>query len=88
MHDRERGQLKQHFQLISKNTKPILFIHGSADSFVPCSMVYDVYHAAKTEKELLVVEGAEHGASAAVMGEAYWDAVFRFIGRHITDKCA
>lgn len=42
---------------------PILFIHGSEDLFVPTKMVYELYDAAATAKELLIIEGAAHGMS-------------------------
>ena len=61
---------------------PILFIHGSKDTFVPTEMVYTVYEAACCEKQLLVVEGAGHGSSAATDSELYWSTVFDFLGKY------
>ncbi|MGO3581954.1 MAG: alpha/beta hydrolase, partial [Lacticaseibacillus paracasei] len=49
---------------LHKNTRPILFIHGSKDKFVPTSMVYQNYRAAtKSKKALWVVKGAGHAKS-------------------------
>lgn len=42
---------------------PILFIHGEADSFVPCEMSRENYEACASEKELFIVPGADHGMS-------------------------
>jgi fermentation-respiration switch protein FrsA (DUF1100 family) len=53
---------------LAKCTKPMLFIHGDADTFVPYAMLARNY-AAKTEgvKDELIVHGAAHGLS-------YWTA--------------
>lgn len=61
-----------------ENTVPVLFIHGTADSFVPVSMTYENYEACKAEKRLLIVEGAEHGLSYIVDKDAYQKAVLEF----------
>ena len=45
---------------------PILFLHGTSDTFVPCSMTQQSYDACTSEKELVLVEGAEHGMSYLV----------------------
>lgn len=44
-----------------KNAKaPILFIHGTADTFVPFYMEKELYSACGSEKEILAVDGAVH----------------------------
>ncbi len=48
---------------LQSNTRPVLFIHGSDDTFVPVTMTYDNYKACISPKELLIVPGAEHGLS-------------------------
>lgn len=42
---------------------PIMLIHGKEDGFVPCEMSVEAYNSAKSKKELLLVEGADHGLS-------------------------
>lgn len=42
---------------------PVLFVHGTADSFVPVEMTYENYRACGAPKRLFVVPGAEHGMS-------------------------
>lgn len=43
---------------------PVLFVHGTADTFVPPAMTEATYAAcASADKTLLVVEGAMHGCS-------------------------
>ena len=45
-----------------KNARiPITYIHGAADTFVPCEMSERLHAATKTESTLLLVEGADHG---------------------------
>lgn len=65
---------------VKKCKKPMLFIHGSEDDFVPFSMLEEVYEAKPgNNKKKLVVEGAKHNRSSYVLGEAYWNEVFSFI---------
>lgn len=44
-------------------TVPVLFVHGTDDSFVPITMTYENYKACPGKKHLLVVPGAEHAMS-------------------------
>jgi len=53
----EASSLKQ----VEKNKTPMLFIHGVSDSFVPVEMVWQLYDACQAEKELYLVQGADHG---------------------------
>ena len=64
---------------VAKATIPILFIHGDADTFVPCSMVYELYDACQTEKKLVIVEGAGHVESCYRDAELYEGALREFI---------
>ena len=68
---------------VKKSKTPTLFIHGSADDFVPFKMLDEVYNAASCEKEKLVIEGAGHGLSSSVNPELYWKTVDAFIGKYI-----
>jgi fermentation-respiration switch protein FrsA (DUF1100 family) len=65
---------------VKKTKIPILFIHGSEDNFVNTNMVYSLYDACPTQKDLLVVEGAGHGQSLYLDPDTYFDKVFGFIG--------
>ncbi|OUP10084.1 hypothetical protein B5F33_03255 [Collinsella sp. An2] len=63
---------------------PMLFIHGTADTFVPYEMLDKVFDAcASPEKERLSVEGAGHGMASATNPDAYWGRVSAFLGRHL-----
>ncbi len=57
---------------------PIVFIHGDADTFVPCYMSEINYAACTAPKELLIVKGAGHGLSYLKNKNAYIDALRRF----------
>lgn len=56
---------------VEQATLPILFVHGTADDFVPYPMSVAVYEACTTRKELFLVEGAAHGMSFLVDREGY-----------------
>ena len=75
----EASSLKQ----IAKAQVPVLFIHGAEDNFVHTEMVYRVYDACPTEKQLLVVEGAGHGNSFSHAPDVYFDTVFGFLDAHM-----
>ena len=64
---------------VAKSTIPILFIHGGADNFVPCSMVHELYNACCSEKKLVIVEGAGHVESCYRNPDLYESAIEKFI---------
>lgn len=75
----EASSVKQ----VAKDKVPMLFIHGSADTFVPTKMVYKVYNACKAHKELLIVQGAGHGMAYTTDKAAYEKKVTDFLGSYI-----
>lgn len=68
---------------VKKANQPMLFIHGGKDDFVPVEMVYEVYDACPTVKELYIVEEAGHAQSKDYDVETYWNKVFDFIDQNI-----
>jgi hypothetical protein len=63
--------------------KPMLFIHGDRDTFVPFAMLKRLYDAKPgTNKQMLVAEGAGHGQAALALGEEYWQTVFNFLAKN------
>ncbi|MHC5248589.1 alpha/beta hydrolase [Enterococcus sp. LJL90] len=64
---------------LAKTKLPALFIHGTADTFVPFGMLAENYQAAPTFKEKLPVAGAQHAMSGIIAGEAYWQKVKAFL---------
>lgn len=68
---------------VKKSKTPMLFTHGGNDNYVPTEMVYRLYEAAQCEKDILVIEGADHGAAPDVDPDTYYDKVFSFLGKYI-----
>lgn len=68
---------------VKKAKLPIMFIHGEKDSFVPFEMVYELYKAANTEKELYVVPDAEHANAYDINPTLYEEKVTNFITKYI-----
>ncbi len=60
------------------NTRPVLFIHGSSDGFVPISMTFENYLATVAPKQLFIVPGAGHGMSYLTDTAGYQNNVREF----------
>ena len=58
-------------EAVKKCTVPVIFFHGEADDFVPCSMSRENYEACPTRKALVTVPGAGHGLSYPADKELY-----------------
>jgi pimeloyl-ACP methyl ester carboxylesterase len=66
-----------------KNAKvPILFIHGGNDVFIPLFMSEQCLEACSTDKKLVVVDKASHGASYYTDQELYESSVREFLQKH------
>lgn len=70
-------------QAMRVNRRPVLFIHGGADHFVPKEMTMENYEACKAEKELLIVNGAGHAQSYFIDTAGYQKAVREFLLAHM-----
>lgn len=69
---------------VKKTTKPMLFIHGGADTFVPTYMASLLYDAcASSKKDLLIVDGADHAQSYLVDTAAYRAKLDEFVDEYI-----
>lgn len=68
------------FKQVKKSTKPMLFVHGMEDDFVPFYMLDELYNA-KTEgaKDKFVSETAGHADSIYADTSAYGAKVMEFI---------
>lgn len=75
---KQASALKQ----VAKNHKPMLFIHGTKDTFVPTKMVMPLYRADKGPKQLLLVKGAAHAKSYAHAPALYRQTVAHFLARY------
>ena len=65
---------------------PVLLIHGKDDSFVPCEMTEQSFVVCGAPKELLLVDGAEHGLSFLIDGFHYTAAVMKFIEKYVIEE--
>ncbi|GKX31625.1 alpha/beta hydrolase [Vallitalea longa] len=75
----EASSIKQ----VEKSKTPILFIHGTEDTFVPYEMVNELYESCNSEKDLFIVEGAGHGACYSTDKEGYENKVREFLRKFI-----
>ena len=74
----EASPLKQ----VSRCRRPMLFIHGSADTFVPTWMVRPLYEAKPQPKELWISPNSEHARSYIDHPDEYTQRVKAFLQRH------
>ena len=68
---------------VRKCRKPMLFIHGGKDSYVPTRMVYPLYDAKPAPKELIVFRNTKHARSYSDYPLEYKRIVKRFVNRYI-----
>ncbi|WP_137663574.1 alpha/beta hydrolase [Enterococcus hulanensis] len=68
---------------LNKNKRPMLFIHGDQDDFVPYSMLAEVYAATKGPKEQYVVHGAKHAEALSSDPSMYQKKVTEFIQKYV-----
>ena len=71
---------------LAKAHVPIIFIHGKADTFVPCAMSREGYDACSSKKELIEVEGAGHGRSYLFDPEGLTRALVDFFNRNLSPE--
>lgn len=63
---------------VAKAKVPILFIHGSKDTFVPVKMCHEIYECCASPKKKLIVEDAAHGESYYKNRQIYENALDEF----------
>jgi fermentation-respiration switch protein FrsA (DUF1100 family) len=78
----EASALKQ----VGQTQKPILFIHGQDDTFVPTEMVDRLYDSCHADKEKWIVPRAGHALSYFADQKAYVERVEQFIRKYITEE--
>lgn len=66
---------------LKKNRLPIIMVHGMDDGFVPCSMTEEGYAVCSGPKQLLLVDGADHGVSFLVERKRYTEMVLKFLDK-------
>jgi uncharacterized protein len=65
---------------------PILFIHGTSDSFINFDYSKMLYHRAREPRELFLVPGANHTDVWEVAGKDYETKVLGFLSRALTPR--
>ena len=68
---------------VAKCRKPMLFIHGDADDFVPSWMVWPLYKAKPQPKEIFIAHGSKHAKSYHDHPVAYRNKVVGFVSKYI-----
>lgn len=68
---------------VQSTSLPILFIHGKDDNFVPTWMSEKNYEMCRSEKELMLVDNAAHGASYYEDPEPYEIKVKAFMEKYV-----
>ena len=66
-------------EALKNATIPVLFIHGSTDTYVPPYMLDELYESYNGQKERLLIEGAGHCAARFLAPEVYYETVFGFL---------
>lgn len=75
----EASPLKQ----VAKCQKPMLFIHGDNDTFVPTWMVYPLYEAKPQPKALWIAHGSKHADAYGDYKEEYTHRVLEFVKKYM-----
>jgi uncharacterized protein len=63
--------------------RPILFIHGTADTFIKYQYSEALFAAAREPKELYLVEGANHTNIHLIAGATYEETVISFYQKYL-----
>lgn len=66
--------------------RPLLMIHGSADTYIKPEMARDLFARARQPKELWLVEGAKHNQALQVAGEEYKQRVLTFFQEYLPEQ--
>ncbi len=70
-------------EMVKKCHKPMLFIHGDSDTYVPTAMVHRLYEAKTGSKALWLAKGSEHADAYRDHHEEYTMKVKDFISKNI-----
>ena len=70
-------------EALAKTEYPVLFIHGTADRFVPSYMTRQSYEACRSAKRLILVDGATHGMSYLVDRPRIEAAYLAFLEKYL-----
>lgn len=65
--------------------RPLLMIHGGADTYIKPEMAEAIFRRARAPKELWLVEGAKHNQALNVAGDEYHRRVRSFFETHLPE---
>lgn len=71
---------------VKNSRKPVLFIHGAADDFVPVFMQKILYDACPCEKDILTVDKAVHARSFYTDSDLYYEKLTNFTNKYSAQK--
>ena len=69
---------------VKRSVTPTVFLHGTADAFVPFSMMDRLYDACAAPKARQPIEGADHARAVYTDPGLYWRTVDGFLKDRIT----
>ena len=70
-------------KILRQSQKPMLFIHGDHDNFVPTEMVHTLYEAKPAPKELWLTPDVGHARSYYTYPDEYIDRIKSFCHRYL-----
>lgn len=70
------------YEAMQTNRLPILFLHGGSDRFVLEQMTWNCYNACTAEKEILIVQKAEHAQSFLISPDTCKRAIRSFLEKY------
>jgi fermentation-respiration switch protein FrsA (DUF1100 family) len=59
--------------------KPVLVVHGDADTIVPYTLGKELFERLDAPKQLVTLRGADHNDLFAASHQAYWTPLRAFI---------
>ena len=65
-------------EAVTRCKKPVIFIHGDKDDYVPLQMSQQMYDACASKKKLVVIEGAGHGLAFPANQQQYIEEIRNF----------
>ncbi|MUK88814.1 alpha/beta fold hydrolase [Ornithinibacillus sp. L9] len=68
---------------VKKAERPILYIHGNADTFVPTEMTHELYENTKSEAEMVTFDNANHGEAFVIHEEKYIKVLNEFLNKYM-----
>ena len=73
----------QQIEQVRKSTKPMLFIHGDKDDFVPYRMLQPLYEAkVRGKKDIFIAKGSIHAMAYRDHHEEYTEKVKEFVEKY------